>query len=215
MVYTIEFQKRGLPHAHIVLWLAGWDKILTTEDIDDVICAEIPDEIADPVGYKAVSQFMMHGPCGEANPKCPCMSKGRCTKFYPKPFTNNTVVDVDGYALYRRRNTKRTIERNKIHLDNRHVVPYHRGLLVKYDGHINVEWCNRSLSIKYLFKYIGKGPDTATVVLEKAGQHINAIKHSTSTRTHDLDEVHNYLSCRYVSAAEACWRLFEFPIHHR
>ncbi|KAI9090338.1 hypothetical protein K1719_028673 [Acacia pycnantha] len=25
-VYTIEFQKRGLPHAHIILWLADSDK---------------------------------------------------------------------------------------------------------------------------------------------------------------------------------------------
>ena len=29
------------------------------------------------------------------------------------------------------------------------------------------------------------------------------------------DEIKNYISCRYVSAAEACWCIFEFPIHHR
>ncbi|KAM4099556.1 hypothetical protein ACJW30_05G000100 [Castanea mollissima] len=31
----------------------------------------------------------------------------------------------------------------------------------------------------------------------------------------DTDEVKTYLNCRYVSAIEACWRIFEFPIHHR
>ncbi|KAK1350657.1 hypothetical protein POM88_054624 [Heracleum sosnowskyi] len=74
VVYTIEFQKRGLPHAHIVLWMAEGDKLLSTEDIDTIISAELPDKETDAVGYEAVSQFMMHGPCGEANPRCPCMA---------------------------------------------------------------------------------------------------------------------------------------------
>lgn len=116
--------------------LAGdGDKLINLEDIDAVISAEIPDKATDRIAYKAVSQFMLHESCGEANPKCPCMSKGRCTKHYPKAFNNNTFVDADGYALYRRRDMGRTVECNKIHLDNRHVVPYHRSLFVKYQGH--------------------------------------------------------------------------------
>ncbi|XP_074356465.1 uncharacterized protein LOC141696184 [Apium graveolens] len=137
VVYTVEFQKWGLPQAHIVLWLGAADKLLTPEDIDNVISVEIADKKADPIGYKAVSQLMMHGPCGPANPKCPCMSNGRCTKLYPKSFSDKMAGDADGYALYRRRDTKVTVEFNRIYLDNRHVVPYHRGLLVKYQGHIN------------------------------------------------------------------------------
>ncbi|XP_074339091.1 uncharacterized protein LOC141677199 isoform X4 [Apium graveolens] len=216
VVYTVEFQKRGLPHAHIVIWLATADKLVTMDDIDSVISAEIPDKDADPVGYQAVSQFMMHGPCGAANPKCPCMSNGQCTKHYPKTFRDATTLDDDGYAVYRRRDLKITVECNGIHLDNRHVVPYHRGLLVKYQGHINVEYCNRSLSIKYLFKYIGKGPDTAIIRLEQGRQHQHGSEDaSSSVRRNNCDEVSNYLSYRYVSAAEASWRLFEFTIHYR
>ena len=121
-VYTVEFQKRGLPHAHIVLWLADEDKLKTPEDIDEVICAEIPDEETDTIGYRAVSQLMMHGPCGEANPKCPCMFRGRCGKHFPKPFSNSTTINNDGYALYRRRNTQRTVKCNNIYLDNRFAI---------------------------------------------------------------------------------------------
>ncbi|XP_074353413.1 uncharacterized protein LOC141692437 [Apium graveolens] len=119
VVYTVEFQKRWLSHAHIVLWLADADKLLTTEDIDNVISTEIPDKIADPEGYKAVSQLMIHGPCGEVNPKCPCMFNGRCTKLYLKPFSDYTIIDVNGYALYRRRDTKVTVECKNIQLDNK------------------------------------------------------------------------------------------------
>lgn len=99
---------------------------------------------------------------------------------------------------------------------HRHVVPYNRGLLVKYQAHINVERCNRSQSIKYLFKYIGKGPDKVTAIMERTNNHSNGTTIPMSTsREIQLDEVKNYLSCRYVSSAEACWRIFEFPIHHR
>ena len=43
-VYTIEFQKRGLPHAHIVVILHPESKLLTPEKINKYISAEIPSE---------------------------------------------------------------------------------------------------------------------------------------------------------------------------
>ncbi|KAL8124689.1 hypothetical protein AgCh_012367 [Apium graveolens] len=215
-VYTIEFQKCGLPHEHIVLWLAEGDKLVSTEDINHIISAKLHDKETDPIGYEAFSQLMMHGPWGEANLRCPCMVNGKCSKFYPRPYTDATTMDSDGYALYRRKDTGITVECNKIHLDKRHVVPYNRGLLVKYQAHINVEQCNKSWSIKYLFKYIDKDPDKVITVMERANRQNNGrtIPIYTSKEV-QLDEVKNYLSCRYVSSTEACWRIFEFPIHHR
>ena len=82
---------------------------------------------------------------------------------------------------------------------------------MKFEAHINVEWCNRSRSIKYLFKYITKGPDHATLILEE-NLHID---YSTGVQHMiDTDDVKTYLNCRYVSTIEACWRIFEFAIHH-
>lgn len=40
-VYVIEYQKRGLPHAHILITFAPADK-LKNEDIDNIVSAEIP-----------------------------------------------------------------------------------------------------------------------------------------------------------------------------
>ncbi|XP_050256589.1 uncharacterized protein LOC126702031 [Quercus robur] len=150
--YTVEWQKRGLPHAHILLYLYPDDKHPMPADINKIISAEIPDKITNPGDYEVISQYMIHGPCGFANPKSPCMVDNKCRKHFPKKFYSDTVIDEDGYAIYRRRDNGMTVEKNGVMLDNRFVVPYNIDLLVKYQAHINVEWCNRSKSIKYLFK---------------------------------------------------------------
>lgn len=69
-MYTIEFQKRGLPHAHILLWLEEEWKAITPTEIDDIISAEIPCKEQDPVAYKIVTEQMLHGPCGQYNKSC-------------------------------------------------------------------------------------------------------------------------------------------------
>lgn len=52
VVYTIEFQKRGLPHAHILLFLELTDKIRSVDQVDKFISAEIPDQFVDPYLYE-------------------------------------------------------------------------------------------------------------------------------------------------------------------
>ena len=39
---VIEFQKRGLPHAHILVILERVDRLVTEDDIDAVVTAELP-----------------------------------------------------------------------------------------------------------------------------------------------------------------------------
>ncbi|XP_016172700.1 uncharacterized protein LOC107615100 [Arachis ipaensis] len=58
VIYTIEFQKCGLPHAHILLFLAAEYKYPSPEDIDKIISAEIPDPLHDLNYYEAVKHFM-------------------------------------------------------------------------------------------------------------------------------------------------------------
>nr|GFC11968.1 hypothetical protein [Tanacetum cinerariifolium] len=115
VVYTIEFQKRGLPHYHILLWLETEDKITTTTGkIDEYISAEIPNKDEDPELYQLVTDHMMHGPCGADNPSCPC--------------TIEVSATVDG---------------------------------------------------------------------------------------EEVDEIKDFLNCRYLSACEAAWRIYGFEIHYR
>ncbi|CAH9068975.1 unnamed protein product [Cuscuta epithymum] len=157
--------------------------------------------------YAAVRDFMMHGPCGNLAKSAPCMVDGKCTKRFPKKWCTTTSIDDDGYPMYRRRNDDRRITKNKIDLDNRFVVPHCRYLLMKYGAHMNVEWCNQSKSIKYLFKYINKGRDRVT-----AGFYQTV---DGDVQQKPVDEIQMYYDCRYVSACEAAWRIFGFEIQYK
>lgn len=61
-MYTIEYQKRGLPHAHILLILLEQNKPRTTSCIDSIVCAEIPDLEEHPSLHNCVTSFMLHLP---------------------------------------------------------------------------------------------------------------------------------------------------------
>ena len=57
MVHVIEFQKRGLPHCHILVVLDQNRKLRDGHDVDSIICAEIPDERAVPDLYRMGKSF--------------------------------------------------------------------------------------------------------------------------------------------------------------
>ena len=203
MTYVIEFQKRGLPHAHLLFWLHSDDKLRTPEDVDRIISAEIPDPDSHPELYEIVKSTMIHGPCGIVDGKCydksPCQLSGTCSKKIPKAFVESTNRSVDGYPQYRRRNDGRSVTIRGCKLDNKWVVPYSPVLSLRYGSHINVEVCATIKCVKYLAKYMTKGHDCINLELtEKAYNH---------------DEVKTYLNARYVSAPEAFWRLSTFDMH--
>ena len=205
-MYSIEWQKRGLPHAHILVWV---ENRIRPEQVDSIISAELPDPVADPVLFGIVLKSMVHGPCGRLNLNSPCMDERHmCTKKYPRAFINETQTGDDGYPLYRRRKPEdgghsAVIEGRsgaRITIDNSWIVPYSPVLLRMFNAHINVEYCNSVKSIKYICKYINKGSDMAIVQLESANQN---------------DEITQYQLGRYISSNEAFWRIFSFPIHDR
>jgi hypothetical protein len=73
---------------------------------------------------------------------------------------------------------------------------------MKYQAHVNIEYCNKSNSIKYLFKYINKGVDRVTATLENRDDEC-------------VDEIQQYYDCRFISPSESIWRIFAFKIHNR
>ncbi|CAD6907564.1 unnamed protein product [Tilletia laevis] len=202
-VHSVEFQKRGLPHAHILLILAASNKLKTRDDIDTVVSAELPDPALDPELFEVVSSTMIHGPC---TPEQACMNDprypGRCSRGYPMPLREVTCMDSDGYPDYRRRDQGIVVERrgrgNSVwNADNTWVVPYNPFLSKTFACHLNVEVCSSMAAVKYLYKYVFKGPD-----------HISMQAGSVSD-----SEIDNYLNARYVSPCEAMYRMLTLPLH--
>ena len=98
--YMIEFQKRGLLHCHLLVFLE-WPsrETVTPSFLDCVIYVEIP-PITSPVWELVITQ-MMHGPYGSLNPNSPCIIVGKCDKNFPKDFCNETIVeDMVGYPYF-------------------------------------------------------------------------------------------------------------------
>ena len=118
--YVIEFQKRGLPHAHILIILCPDDKPRTPNAIDSIVCTELPEL------FESVTAHMLHSPCGRANTGAACMTKSNgqyCDRRFPKRFCNDTTLNDDGYPMYRRRDDGRSVEKHGFLFTNQHVVP--------------------------------------------------------------------------------------------
>ena len=189
--------------------------------------------------HATVVKSMMHGPCGELDPKAACMENGKCTKNYPHQFQPTTMAAQDSYPLYRRTEGPTAHVRGKM-LDNRYghpcacahvgtltcaeqrcshlayttsthitpthpinthththswVVPHNVFLATKYNCHINVEVVSSIKAVKYLYKYVYKGPDRCTIEIGP------------------VDEIKQFMDARYVAAPEAAWRIFGFKLY--
>nr|XP_009763055.1 PREDICTED: uncharacterized protein LOC104215018 [Nicotiana sylvestris] len=199
-VFVIEFQKRGLPHIHLLVILKEGHKITTPDQYDRFIYAELPDKDKQPHLNELVIRPMMHGPCGENRRTSPCMKDDQCKFHYPRPFSNKSIQGKDGYPIYRRRNDGKTVNVRGMNMNNQWVVPYNPYLLMRHNCHINVEVCSGVKGIKYLYKYIYKGHDGCAVYIESDdGEKI-------------VDEIRNFQDARWVSLPEALWRIYEFNL---
>ncbi|XP_072054806.1 uncharacterized protein [Arachis hypogaea] len=174
VVYTIEFQKRGLPHAHILVFLHIDDKYPTPEDIDQIIRAEIPDKEADPTYYEAVEKHMMHGLCGTIKRDSPCMENEKCIRHFFKRFVDSTTVDEDGYPIHKLKEDGKTIIKYGIDLDNRCVVPHNRKLLLRGPtSYEDIRTIDGVVYPTYRDACYGKG------ILDDAKEYIDAIKEAS------------------------------------
>ncbi|KAI3509551.1 hypothetical protein L1887_24917 [Cichorium endivia] len=201
-VYVVEFQKRGLPHAHFLLIMTPQHKMSNPDQYDKMVCAEIPDPKKYPKMHEIVVNYMMHGPCGHLRPKSPCMQgdPAECRWRYPRQFNEVTTQGKDSYPLYRRRNLGIEVDVRGNTLDNRWVVPYNPKLLMMFNCHMNVEICSSIKSVKYAFKYVYKGHDKQVVHIDQDGAEPI------------INEITRYQDARYVSPPEAIWRIFSFAL---
>ncbi|TFY77073.1 hypothetical protein EWM64_g6940 [Hericium alpestre] len=160
-VHVIEFQKRGLPHAHIAIKVV--DPYVDPHEIDSVVSACLPEDASD---RSLVEEFMIHkhsGPGGSVGDKDGCRTKGgTCRHHFPKPLAEKTHIDpATGRVVY-----KRLTEAD------RWVVPHNVAFLRHHNCHVNFEIAGTTSLFQYLYKYLYKG---ATMMMTRALTKLTAI----------------------------------------
>jgi hypothetical protein len=132
LIYTIEWQKRGLSHAHFIIIFDEKDKIKTTTDLNSLISAEFPNPKYKNL-HKIISENHIHGPYGCYGTYKKCQENNCCSKSFPKEFALATTFNDDAYPTYRRPSPEdgRFTSQNKYSscVDNRFIVHTIHGLL--------------------------------------------------------------------------------------
>ena len=224
---VIEFQKRGLPHAHIALRISGQQPSVP-DAIDSVISATMP-PAHKPVGAAAdeaawwegcLGQLPEGDPCrregGNALKECKCRGHqrrrvvfkhmrhscvpGRCFKVgTPERIAQRSCKY--GYPFDLTEHTRYNDSGYPLYrrpgAEDASVVAHNVAMLMKYDTHINVEVAHTVLIIKYLHKYMAKGRDTILLADPSLAG----------------DELELYQRMRYISASEALMKFFDIKLH--
>ena len=195
----------------ILLTFETEDKIISKQDIDRIITAEIANPDTHPRLYAVQTSQMVHRPCGPANPKAPCnLPNGQCKYGYPKDFREETEINEQGYPSYRRRNTgEYLIGRGKT-ISNQNILPTNPFLCLMLGCHIFIEICSSFKSVKYVHKYIHKGYDKATVTIKEVTASSTTAEEQQEQK---VNEEEQYVNARYISSAEAYHRTSEFSVH--
>lgn len=209
---VIEFQKRGFPHAHLVYTFKSEGPQVLNE-IDKWVWARIPDKsVANGLLREKVLKYMIHKPCGAfGNVDSPCMQLNRdtnrkkCNKNFPQPFRSTaTVNDKTGRVEYTRIENESDSPTVRVKVNGKWkdvpvgdewVATYNPYLLMRFDCHIHVDIVTATACVKYLFKYCHKIEDYARARIQGI-----------------TDEIELYRKTRYISAAEATWRLLGFQM---
>ena len=99
-VMCVEWQKRGLPHAHILLFFAAEAKLRDAADYDTVVCAEIPPVESEPVLHERVLRTGLHS----KHPDHDFPHGGRGTQipfhWFHNTWMNHTGMNHAGHFLH-------------------------------------------------------------------------------------------------------------------
>ena len=164
-----------------------------------MISAQLSDPQLQPLLYAKVTKYMLHGSCGADNPQAKYLVNEKYSKHFSKEYKERTDWAEDSYPLYTRPDNGLVFECNGTRFTNQYVVPHCSQLLLLFDYHINVEIFAGLRTVKYLSKYIYKGPDRATMKISGGMQ----------------DEIKAHLNSQFIGTTEACWKIFKFNMHRK
>ena len=199
--YIIEFQKRGLSHAHILIILHSNDHCLNANEINVTVNAEIPDQTRFFNLYIIVIRCIFYDNCNYyVISKTSIISiywnskTNKCNKRFPKDLCDHIVFESNiEYFIYRR-NRSVVASENKFKI-NRWIMFYNFYLSIKYNAYINVKICVNVKACKYIFKYVYKSNDQVNFRIKQISEN-DIIK--------EINEIQKYRDARWMNSTEIC-----------
>ncbi|XP_065336852.1 uncharacterized protein LOC135937620 [Cloeon dipterum] len=149
--------------------------LVNPDDDDSFVSTGIADPAVDKKLHDCVKKFMLHN----CTPLCAAGdNRAVCKKGFPVEQRDNTTLnDGKGFIRLKRPPGGRTVRvRGRVY-SNRDVVPYNPYLLKTLNCHVNVVPFNSLRQIRYVCKYITKGPDMATTEMtaQRVGHTIRVL----------------------------------------
>ena len=177
-----EYQKRGLPHCHILLW-TDFDTS-DVHELDKIITCRLPledpnlDNELQTNQLKELSKTFMTHTCTQ---RCGGID-GNCCYGFPKSPNQSTTIVNDRIEFAR-------------NIGDELIVAHSPKLLSLFRSHIDVEPVLSTSSIGYVLKYATKDSDSGDISFKNikyCGKEVN-----------ENDNLHRYAATHIVSAPEA------------
>ncbi|PIA37966.1 LOW QUALITY PROTEIN: hypothetical protein AQUCO_02900072v1 [Aquilegia coerulea] len=128
---------------------------------DKIVRADIPDPTVEPDLYRIVICHMIPWTMWKTQSSVCLYAQRRLQEVFFQNCFHQQLCK-------RPENGRSFINSRAIQVDNSWVVPYNAWLLRKYNCHINMEICSTIKYVKYLYKYVYKGPDRVTMEVRSA-----------------------------------------------
>ncbi|KAL3125241.1 hypothetical protein niasHT_005847 [Heterodera trifolii] len=215
--YSVEHQKRGMPHIHLLLILEKGGRLTTPEQVDEYVCAQVrytnyvrlaPGddlEVGSRRGDKKQVMGDDHTPA--ADPE-----RDWAEVRYQRIPARGRVPERQHAACGQTHYKKRKGGRSALLLDDSRVIPYNPYLLLKYGCHVNIEYVFGQKACKYIFKYLLKGFEKAYVQVAQPRGGGSKRSGEDGEQMFDYDEIAATFKVRYMTAMEAFLRLNSYKI---
>jgi hypothetical protein len=178
-VWRIEYQKRGLPHAHILFW-TDFD----TQDID-AFDARYPNHSPFSSDQGMVSDFRQLIDAYQIyhHSKRRRLPNGKCRFGYPQEIAGHTRIPGHNYHFAR-------------DAEEGNIVPHNSSLLESFRAHHCLEVIYSEQYIGYILKYCAKKSDAR----QKSPQNV-LYEGDSVTRVNKLQ----YYAATRISSASGCF----------
>ncbi|XP_054706995.1 uncharacterized protein LOC129216803 [Uloborus diversus] len=200
--WRVEFQNRGSPHLHMIIWIENHPSFETPEGIlklDEVLTCELPP--VDDELYEIVKKCQIH----HHTHTCEKNNSDTCRFNFPRKVCTETRIIAHTSDEFIRNGGRICLLKRRP--KESYVNNYNKSLLLIWKGNMDIQPCGSNESIAYyVAKYISKSEPTQ--LNSSIAQAIQQIRRDETNISRKLFKIcMRLMSERQVSACECVFRL--------